>query len=178
MTSQIFGNLIAAFVLGRLNQGNYFEIMAAIAAVATLSFLFLRRPRPVGLTFGFESLRLVDDTMDQTQSSSQLHLSTLTTVQPTFTEDIKGVLVLLVSKKMLPLIPQLCWTGVSIAVYTGILLPIITDTLPEDEKFELSMLAMVSLGVGEIVGAIGMGIIVDKIGSKKSCWINVILVLF
>ena len=63
-------------------------------------------------------------------------------------------------------------------MYTGILLPIITDTLPEDEKFELSMLAMVSLGVGEIVGAIGMGIIVDKIGSKKSCWINVILVLF
>lgn len=39
------------------------------------------------------------------------------------------------------------------------------------------MLAMVALGVGEIFGAIGMGIIVDKIGSKKSCWINVILIL-
>jgi predicted MFS family arabinose efflux permease len=41
----------------------------------------------------------------------------------------------------------------------------------------LSMLAMVSLGVGEIVGAIGMGIVVDKIGSKKSCIINVVLVI-
>jgi predicted MFS family arabinose efflux permease len=39
------------------------------------------------------------------------------------------------------------------------------------------MLAMVSLGIGEIIGAIGMGIIVDKIGSKKSCWINVFLVI-
>lgn len=68
----------------------------------------------------------------------------------------------------------------SIAVYTGILLPIITDTLSDreaSEKFELSMIAMVALGFGEIVGAIGMGIIVDIIGSKKSCWINVILVL-
>jgi MFS family permease len=39
------------------------------------------------------------------------------------------------------------------------------------------MLAMVSLGVGEIVGAIGMGMIVDKIGSKKSCWVNIFLVI-
>lgn len=39
------------------------------------------------------------------------------------------------------------------------------------------MLAMVALGGGEIVGAIGMGIVVDKIGTKKSCWINVFLVI-
>jgi len=99
---------------------------------------------------------------------------------PGFWTDIKGVIILLVSKKMRPLIPHLYWTGVSIAVYTGILLPIITDTLEDKEtsyKFELSMLAMVSLGVGEIVGAIGMGMIVDKIGSKKSCWVNIFLVV-
>jgi hypothetical protein len=53
MTSQIFGNLIAAFVLGLLEQGNYFEIMACIAFLATLSFLFLRKPSPVGITLGF-----------------------------------------------------------------------------------------------------------------------------
>ena len=39
------------------------------------------------------------------------------------------------------------------------------------------MLAMVTLGVGEIVGAVGMGIIVDHIGAKKSCFINAILIV-
>jgi MFS family permease len=34
------------------------------------------------------------------------------------------------------------------------------------------MLAMVTLGVGEIFGALGMGYIVDKIGAKKCCVIN------
>lgn len=34
------------------------------------------------------------------------------------------------SKKMRFLLPQLMWTGISIAVYTGLLVPIIYDTLP------------------------------------------------
>ncbi|CDW79190.1 major facilitator superfamily protein [Stylonychia lemnae] len=179
MTSQIFGNLIAAFVLGHLEQDNYFEIMAGVASLATLTFFFLKRPQPVGLQFSINALRLVEDSNDYTHPSF-VSSSIYSTSQPTFWSDIKSVLILLVSKKMRPLVPQLCWTGVSIAVYTGILLPIITDTLDDKDtshKFELSMLAMVSLGVGEIVGAIGMGMIVDKIGSKKSCWVNIFLVI-
>lgn len=39
------------------------------------------------------------------------------------------------------------------------------------------MLAMVSLGAGEILGAISMGIVVDIIGAKKACWINVTLIV-
>lgn len=39
------------------------------------------------------------------------------------------------------------------------------------------MLAMVSLGVGEILGAILMGIVVDIIGAKKACFINVVFVV-
>jgi predicted MFS family arabinose efflux permease len=40
------------------------------------------------------------------------------------------------------------------------------------------MLAMVSLGLGEIVGSITMGLIVDKIGPKKACLVNVFLIFF
>jgi hypothetical protein len=36
-------------------------------------------------------------------------------------------------KKMRFLIPELMWTGVSIAVYTGLLVPIIFATLPDTE---------------------------------------------
>jgi MFS family permease len=39
------------------------------------------------------------------------------------------------------------------------------------------MFAMTALGVGEIVGAILMGLSVDKFGSKRSSLINVVLIL-
>lgn len=39
------------------------------------------------------------------------------------------------------------------------------------------MLAMVSLGAGEIVGAIAMGYFVDKVGPKKGTFINVTLII-
>lgn len=85
---------------------------------------------------------------------------------------------MLVSKKMRFLIPQLIWTGISISVYTGILIPIIYDTISEDfsenDKFKMSMLAMMTLGIGEILGGIGMGVLVDKIGTRKSVWVNVL----
>jgi predicted MFS family arabinose efflux permease len=39
------------------------------------------------------------------------------------------------------------------------------------------MLAMVALGVGEIVGALSMGYIVDKVGPYKSSLINTALMI-
>lgn len=39
------------------------------------------------------------------------------------------------------------------------------------------MLAMTALGVGEIIGAIAMGLIIDKIGPKYSSLVNLPLVV-
>ena len=80
------------------------------------------------------------------------------------------------------LLPQLMWTGISISIYTGMLTPIIYKTMPDtytdNKKFEDSMFAMISLGVGEVIGGILMGILVDRIGSKKCCLINVCNIAF
>ena len=60
------------------------------------------------------------------------------------------------------------------------LVPIITDTIEDrgkNEQFELSMLAMVALGVGEICGALVMGHVVDKLGAKKSCFVNITVII-
>lgn len=46
-------------------------------------------------------------------------------------DDIKSVLELLENKRMRILLPQLCWTGISIAVYTGLLVPTIVESLPD-----------------------------------------------
>ncbi len=43
----------------------------------------------------------------------------------------------------------------------------------DNQKFEDSMLAMMTLGIGEILGGIGMGVIVDKVGAKRACLVNI-----
>jgi hypothetical protein len=89
---------------------------------------------------------------------------------------------------MRPLICEVLWTGVSISVYTGILVPIVSKSITCDVVddtcdqpsvnyiFEKSVMTMCGLGLGEILGGIGMGIIVDKIGAKKSCFVNMALI--
>lgn len=47
MSSQVFGNLIAAFSLGSLPTIDLFVIMAGITLVATISFAFVRVPEYV-----------------------------------------------------------------------------------------------------------------------------------
>mmetsp|Transcript_34919 Transcript_34919/g.33963 ORF Transcript_34919/g.33963 Transcript_34919/m.33963 type:complete len:224 (-) Transcript_34919:26-697(-) len=79
------------------------------------------------------------------------------------------------------ILPELMWTGMSISIYTGILVPTIYDTMPVDytdnEKFQASMLAMIYLGVGEVIGGIFMGLLIDKYGCKNCTYINILNVL-
>jgi MFS family permease len=71
------------------------------------------------------------------------------------------------------------WTGISLAVYTGQLVPIIDDTIPGDDtndKFMKSMFAMVALGIGEMVGGLFIGQIIDRYGNKKAAMANILLI--
>ena len=73
----------------------------------------------------------------------------------------------------------------SIAIYTGLIVPIVYNSLhpgaeqgyTSQELFQKSMMTMTGLGVGEIVGGIVMGVVVDKIGPKKSSLINCVLII-
>ena len=44
MASQVFGNLIAALILGPLSQSNYYIVMTIVALSGASFFLFLRKP--------------------------------------------------------------------------------------------------------------------------------------
>lgn len=55
-----------------------------------------------------------------------------------------------------------------------------TLTLPNDEsniQFEKTMLAMVTFGIGEIVGCIFIGRVIDKMGSKKAVYFTSTIVI-
>ena len=44
MLSQIIGNFIAAMVLGKLTQSAYFISMTAITTLASMIFVFMKKP--------------------------------------------------------------------------------------------------------------------------------------
>ena len=44
MASQIFGNLLAAYVLGNLSEEIFFVLMSIISLSASISFFFLKDP--------------------------------------------------------------------------------------------------------------------------------------
>jgi MFS family permease len=74
------------------------------------------------------------------------------------------------SHKMLYVLPQIIWSGISLSIYTGLLVPIIMQTIPADEaentKLMKSIFAMTFLGVGEVFGSLLVGQIIDKLGSR------------
>ena len=77
------------------------------------------------------------------------------------------------------LLPQIFWTGISLAVYSGLLTPIIFNTMPDEDdnvKFQKSMFAMTALGIGEILGGIYTGFLIDKYGNKVATYSNIVTV--
>jgi MFS family permease len=76
------------------------------------------------------------------------------------------------------LVPQIFYTGVSIAFYTGLFVPFIFKTVPEhfteQEQFAKSMNVMSLLGLGALLGCIMIGWIYDNFGHKAACVQNVI----
>jgi predicted MFS family arabinose efflux permease len=67
-----------------------------------------------------------------------------------------------------------------LAVYTGQLVPIIYDTLGDDvsdaDKFQKSLMCMVALGFGEMIGGLFLGYIIDRWGNRKAAYCNMVMI--
>lgn len=92
---------------------------------------------------------------------------------------IKSMWHLTCNRRFLYLIPQLAWTGISIAYYSGNLVEMMTATIGGDDhyQFKWSMLAMVGFGFGEIFGGFIVGYVVDKWGSKNAILVNLVIII-
>jgi len=72
------------------------------------------------------------------------------------------------------LVPQLLWTGVSISYFSGLLLTLLTLSTP---SLRDALLAHAAFGLGEILGGLLIGFVVDKLGSKRAILLNLSLLL-
>ncbi len=177
MGSQVFGNLIAAFVLGELDQKYYVLVMAIIGIAAGFLLFFLKEPI---IQHEIHHANADDDHNIETGLISDAKRSQLSQRDDNVTlgQVIKNMWILARDPRFLYLVPQLFWTGVSIAYYSGNLVEMMQDAIGGDDdhyQFKLSMLAMVMFGFGEILGCFFIGYVVDKYGSKMAVICNLIV---
>ena len=75
---------------------------------------------------------------------------------------------------------QCFWTGISIAYWSGLIGPTIVRSLPNagvTEQLSASLYAISMLGIGEMIGGILMGQIVDKLSSRIGVIFNVLSIV-
>lgn len=85
----------------------------------------------------------------------------------------------MISRRMLVFLPQIFWTGISLAIYSGLLVPMITYNMvfeDLDTQMIKVMYAMITLGFGEICGALLIGQVIDKI-SQRFASITIMMVV-
>eukprot|EP00347_Sterkiella_histriomuscorum_P020663 403336944 len=174
ISSQIFGNSIAAYVLSNFSQLAFFAIMGTLALVAAFYFCFLtyeddeRRQRQQQV--GSSNLEARENLLIENNQPEQSVL-----------EDVKDVFKMIGHPKMRYLIPQIFYTGVSIAFYTGLFVTFIFKTLPsyysESEQFSKSMSVMSLIGLGALFGTILIGYTYDKFGHKPASIQNIVILL-
>jgi len=180
MASQVFGSLLAAVVLQHSDLITFYLLMAVVAGASVVVFYFLKDPHPFEVkpqiltSINAESTAstreqapIYEGQLSDNLASSSRPRTTFAAQWEITKQDSKVLLELMISKRMRWVLPEIVWAGISLAIYTGLLVPMISNTLEgrdNTEKLMKSMYAMVCLGVGEIVGSLAIGQVIDRYG--------------
>ena len=181
MCSQIFGNLIGALIIEKTTGPGFFFINACIMLVAFIGFGFIVVPKqhePIPEITSKERLIVIEAHLQSknTDSSSAANLET-----KSFLDIIKSTVKLIFSPKMMLANCQFWWTGISISMWTGILIPIMIlqqkdDVGSDKHKDSKCLYAMMFFGAGQVIAGVVLGWVHDKIGPRKSALMNVFLI--
>jgi MFS family permease len=98
-----------------------------------------------------------------------------------FWANMKETIDLFSNRQMCWLHLNIIWTGVSIAFFSSMLTPIMVlqqkndGVTDENEQLSQALFGMVAFGFGEVLGGFIHGLIIDKIGSRKTIFVNLII---
>ena len=87
---------------------------------------------------------------------------------------------MLISKDMRPINLQLVWSGCSICYWSTMLTPIIALQLPgksDTDQLQSALFGLVAFGVGEVIAGFIHGLLIDKIGSRATTFVNMSIIL-
>ena len=111
MGSQVFGNLIAALMLGNFPQIAYVLLMLGIMCVSVFILFFLKTP-----------IKNVDSAAEEEEETPASIPIALLKLGKMF-----------ISIRFLAIFPQIFWAGMSIAFYSGLLVNMLSLAVGGDE---------------------------------------------
>jgi MFS family permease len=188
MCSQVLGNLIAALILGNLAQSTYYIVMTIVAFTGTGVFLLLKKPiksvedlpqiEVIGGEKDGEHLGVGEGQEDDSMSLIRKEDESRRLKNGGFKKDVAETFRLLISQRMLYIMPLILWSGMSGAAYSGSFVPLMHDTMiinhpewNENKKLSISLFAMISFGVSEMLGGLIQGKVSDKYGYRTSLYL-------
>jgi hypothetical protein len=143
MGSQMFGSLISGLILGYLPEYWYVIIMFVIAALATVALFKLRAPEvadtnsfrertasvvkidgmPINPPRGYEDNQMMDTLLANGGNNASQEPA------PTVKSVALSMWNMLMTRRFLIIAPQLFWTGISIAYFSGNLIELMMATV-------------------------------------------------
>lgn len=186
-SSFVIGNLIGAIVLQNgCKKSSLFLIFAALAVIGSLLMCCLKKPQ-IQQPSGDVAVNEVSAAPDKIDGEVNEHdeLSNVDNEEKRPCESIKDTFKLLINKRMLGLVPLMIWSGLSMAVYAGIFIPLMIRTmsttlspLSQNQQSAKALYTFSLLGVGEIIGgALFIGPIRDRFGNKTAYSIQSLLTI-
>ena len=115
MSAQIIGNLTGALIVTKNSSVSFFLIMGVFAIFCSTLFGLIKIPKEFPVLNGDNFDDLPSKAKEQDEAAPV-----------TFWGDMKQTAKLLVSKEMLPFLPQQIWGGCSICYWSTMLIPIMT----------------------------------------------------
>ncbi|CDW80606.1 major facilitator superfamily protein [Stylonychia lemnae] len=190
ISAQIFGNSLASLVLEKFSEIAFFIIMGSIAMLASIYFCFLTYQDDAkhknsqikeSLLKGSNKSSLNNTKEVQDNQEANAVEKEIGEEQQSVKQDVLDMFRMIASRKMRYMIPQIFYTGVSFAFYTGQFISFIYLTTPanytEQQQFSQSMGVMSLLGFGALVGALGIGYTYDKHGHKNAAFQNIVILI-
>ena len=158
--------------MGHFKETIFYIIVSVAAFLGTMIFTVLRRPKKVVIPIAQGDMSGSDNSIEA-NSTRALKDDPILHVKPKsdFIYDIKETAKLMVTRKMMLVIPFIIWSALSQSIISGCFVPMMNETMKDDyptwsdnTKLEYALYAMVPLGVGEVIGSLYQGFIADRHG--------------
>lgn len=170
MGASAVGNIVASLVLkSGASKQTLFIVFAGMVVVGAFLLSLLKKPKIVNDNEEISKFTDFDDKEAKKRTSM---------------EDIKDTFALMITPRMVYVLPLIIWSGISNAYYASVIFDLITRTLENeyddkdgDKINEIALMAMSLIGIGGFFGGQVVGLIRDVAGVKIAISVEIGLLI-
>lgn len=195
MACQVIGNVLGGTIITKYKQSTFFTGFTILALIAAIWMIGLPTPKAYPDDDDDKEVELVSVKAPEAVEAdpeSKPNEVVIPAENDAITEDPKAAIVqddnkdvkeeakihpfiemwrFLKTPRFMTFAPIVFFAGISMAVYAGLLIPMLArsmpKTWPEERKTSQACFAMIGIGAGEILGSLFNGKLNDVIGIKK-----------